>query len=350
MINEYEYFHYIPTRQKQIKRLENNASPAQRPHIKKAFDYVVIKNKITKKDDADEVIGKIFSLAEEFARSGSTDIIRDFFESYIISNETIKEILPSIKKLRQEFFSKEIPPFPNNPQKAFAWLKEEEEKEAHPFRQNIEKNRKKIDELRNEILNKIGEYKNLTNIRCEFSRKSRVLSYPGEGGSKKIIQVWEGTLLARLEEKTRKLSEKAGFTQESMILFVLTGIKPVSLHYSISVASRFIDGEFVRKKVTLHINRPLTKKTSEKIRSRIKQIFGMERKSFLKEKHSDLCDLVEKHGGSPKQNKGDFWQKIKKEINEKYPNWFNDLKANGPRITYNRIKKHIQILNKVPTL
>lgn len=349
MINEYEYLHHSPTRQEQIKRLEDNASPVQRPHIKKAFDYVV-KNKVTKEDDANEVIGKIFSLAEEFAKSESTDIIPGFFEGYIISNETIKEILPSIKKLRQEVFSKEIPPFPNNPQKAFAWLKEEEEKEARPFCQKNEKNIKKIDELCNEILNKIGEYNKLTNIRCEFSQKKRVLSYPREDGWKKIIQVWEGTPLARLEEKTRKLSEKVGFTQESLILFVLTGIKPISSLYSISEAYRVINGEYVGKKVTLHINRPLTKKIIEKIYCRVKEIFGKERKSFLKKKHSDLYDLVEKHGRPPKRNKGDFWQKIKKEINEKYPNWFNDPKANGPRITYNRIKKRVQVLNRAPTL
>jgi hypothetical protein len=148
---------------------------------------------------------------------------------------------------------------------------------------------------------------------------------------------------ARLEKETKKLSKKTSFTQMSLILFVLTGIKPVSSPYTFSKSFFTIDEKHMGKKIVLHIYKLLTKKMVDNIYWKIKEFFGKKEKSFLDEKHLDLDTLVDKYGGVPKKGKTDFWINIQKEINKKYPNWFNDPKANGPRITYNRIKRRLQI-------
>ena len=126
-------------------------------------------------------------------------------------------------------------------------------------------------------------------------------------------------------------------------MFVLTGIKPVSSPYKISKIYHVHKGEYAGREVTLHIYRPLTKEIFDNIQCKVKEFFGKKGRSFSKEKYLDLYNLVDKLGGPPKKNKGVFWKNIQKEINKKYPEWFNDTKANGPRITYNRIKNSHQI-------
>jgi len=347
MKDDYEFFPHYPNKGDQIKALERNASPAQKPFIKKAFEYVS-KNKIEeqKVDKKNDIINRIFSLADYLSKVGSKDsiseyAISDFFDNAIVSSESVKKFFPYIKKMRLELFSKEEPLFPNNPKKAIEWLKKEGEREALPFRQNYKKNHEQIKKLEDEILIRIEECNKLTNHEYRLSSKEkRFLPYPGKKDWRGIIPVWEGTPLAKLEAETKKLFERTSFTQITLIIFVLTGIKPVSSPYKISKDYHVHKGECIGREVTLHIYRPLTKEIFNNIQCKIKEFFGKKGRSFSEEKHYDLYDLVDKLGGSPKKNKGVFWKNIQKEINKKHPEWFNDPKANGPRITYNRIIKN----------
>lgn len=338
MISEYQFF-YLDTRENQIQKLESKKS-SLRPYILGAYEIVVPGDKIEKEDDADLLIKLILYLAEkykeyeELKHGEPTYSLFNLPEGHIMSNEIVKKILPEIKKLRKELFSKEASPFPKSDNKALIWLKEQSKKDIHLTTRATIKNKSKINTLLREISNNIGEIQNLTYEKFELTSTSRFLPYPSKGGWKEVIPVKENSQLARLADKTKKISELTNFSQAQLVKFVLIGIKPLIPIYSLKV-------EYPARSVSLKIYRPIDKKLIELLSLQIKEIFERKRKHSLEKKHKDLYCFIEAHGGPPKRNKTAFWTKIMEEWNNSH----KDQKyayPNSVNMAYRRIVRAVQ--------
>lgn len=344
MYNSYESL-YLNPRKKQIEIIKNNVKKFLRPQIQEAYNYIVGKESSIK-ENVESIVERIKELANHLAiNQKSIDTISNFPETFITSNESIKKIFPIIKELRKEIFSKEEPLFPDDPLKAIEWLKNKAKEEALPFNQNIVRNQKKIDEIEKLLEDKLQELFKLTKRHCSLKKEeNRILPIPltlkGKyKGTLDYLIIWPRTPLARLEIKTKLLFEETNFSQVSLIMFVLTGIRPISLKYNFISEIKF--GEIgIKKRVSLIINRPLNKGELEKIFHKIKKAFGRKGKQFLGNKHRYLYELVDKNGGVPRKNKGEFWEKIRKEFNKKYKERFNN--PNSPRIAYQRVEKYFK--------
>lgn len=98
-----------------------------------------------------------------------------------------------------------------------------------------------------------------------------------------------------------------------------------------------------KKRVNMTIYRPLNKTELNEIYTKVKKAFGRRGKQLISKKHIRLYTLVEKHGGVPKRNKTEFWEKILKEWNNMYPKPIDKYKGpNCVRITYQRSKRYLE--------
>jgi hypothetical protein len=348
MIKKYPFL-YLNPRGYQIEFLKRESSSNHRAYLKEAFDHLVgtgPNDRIKDENGADNLIPRIFSLANRLSQKcyeekDATDIISDFFGDYLASSEALKKINSSIKRLRKEFFSKENPPFPNKPKKAYDWLRSELRSEDSLIRKELERNKEAHHRLFEQVSTNINKLEEISHQSWALKKEVKFICYPVKKTWKKEA-LWEGTLLAKLKDEIEKFSEKTGFMEDSLILFLLTGIKPVLLLYNIDRKFSVFDGKDISKKFILSIQRPLNKKVFDKIFYKVKEFFGSQSQVF-KEKHLDLYELVDSYGGPPSNRKRDFWQKVQIEINKKYPGWFKEERFfNGPRITYNRIMKYLK--------
>jgi len=346
MSHSFKYLHSNP-RDKQIEILKNNASASHKKHIYKAFGFVVGKGKIENEDDVDRIVERINALANYIAIEGKEEKAPNLPECFIISNESLKKIFPLIKKLRKELFTKDDAPFPNDIDEAIEWIKNEGKKEASSIHKSLLKNKKRIEEKEKDISK---ELKKITGLYWSLrTEEPKWLPFPLKikgkfVGMEDCVAVWPRTPLAKLEEETRRFSEETNFSQLSLVMFVLTGIKPISLRYRFISEIKWTRLGMV-KNVILNIYRPLNKREIEELYYRIKKEFKRKAKAFLTEKHLFLYDLVERRGGVKRKEKTKFWIEIKTECNKKYPNWFKG--PDGPRMSYFRIMKRLQETSKL---
>ncbi|MEA1963709.1 MAG: hypothetical protein U9O41_01070, partial [Candidatus Aerophobetes bacterium] len=312
MRNELEYLH-LSDRNRQIEVLEERAPHALRQHIKKTFDYIVGEGKkIERNDDPNDVERRMKNLANEFASSKPESInFEPSEESYIISRELIKEIIPRIKKLRLELFKTEVPPFPiqkkENFDRAIEWLRKEEKKQSLQWKNTVEKEfggaknlRNEREKIEKEIHNLLSKLRKITPTKI-FPPKyiSILLPCPGEKGWVSYIRVMPGSSLEKLEKTTKEIAEETNLQQASLVMFTLTGISPLSVSYR------------MRKKIgkknifEIEIYRFLIKKEAEELLNEVKKFFK-KGKDFIKKEHEFLYDIVEKQ-----KNKRDYKEKTK---------------------------------------
>lgn len=312
------------TKQGQIEVIEGEASLDLRPYIKTAFEVVRRNKPLTSKEDNNEWIELIYRIAKLLSERGSfeqkdhfNEIPPDFFEGCILSNHILKLISLEIKKLRNELFSTEDPPFSNSPKKALDWIKREVKRDMQKVRSLTEDERKK------RLL------------------RNRFIYYPDKDGLKEYNQLLENTRLAKLEEETRRILDRTYFNQWSLIGYVLTGIRPNYPLYRFLTHSSVFKGEPSGKKITIELYRPISKEFFLKLHTKVREAFGVKEKSFLKEKHNRIYEFINKYGGPPKEKKKDFWFKVWKEWNKKYPNdKYSD--SDNLRKVYQRIEKRFQ--------
>jgi len=265
-------------------------------------------------------------------------------ENIIRAKDLIKKIFPQIKKIRRDLFGKETPLFPNNLDNAIKWLKKEAKKQAQPFQKAVEKDKTRINKLIKDIEEKLEELSKLAHresiLRIE---ENPIIPFPLKirdkfTGSADGIFVWPKTPLAILEGKTRFLSRETNFTQEQLIMFILTGINPFCFKYKISKETK--SGEIPKRKVNIEIYRDMNYKEFIKLFHEVR-IFFKSKGNRLNEKHERIYNLVARLGPIPLKRKMNFWLDFQQEWNKLYPDE-KYLSSRGPRKAYLTIQKRLQ--------
>jgi hypothetical protein len=242
--------------------------------------------------------------------------------------------MPGIENLRISIFGK-----PDNPftwDEAIEWIEKEARENALTCsKMSVGKNkeskklRKRIECL-SEKMNRIG------NTICTVSYEAPFLSYPGKNGWRNAVPIFKNTRLEVINKKIKEIAEDSPFSQESLLMLLLTGMKPVPIIYKISRLIRFRG----RSALTVTFNRALRYREFMRLYYEIKDFFEV-KKYQLKEKHLRIYELIAENGGVPVRGKMKFWNSIFSQWNAKYPKEkFGSL--NSIRISFNRIEEHIQ--------
>jgi hypothetical protein len=207
-------------------------------------------------------------------------------DGFITANEKLKQIHPELEKLRIEVFGNTAPPFQT------------------------------IDQALSGIGKKAGE-----NIKSKKLSELKHLSIAG-----KDFVFAPGTPLDVLAVNTAFFAERTPFKQDSLIIYILTGIKPLARIYELK------QGSFVE----LKIFRPLTERELISIYKKVRRAIKPPRKRFT-EKHLRLYNFFEKHKAPPV---GGNWRMKYEKWKRHYP----DDEINSPnalRMAYHRLQSYL---------
>lgn len=319
-----------------------------RPYISDAVDIIHTTRGekwytgISRADQNDMVIQVASALKFKYPKAKDNDLLDAIKPDNIIkTSELIKKITPHIKEIRKGLYGNEDPLFLNNIDKITDWIKEEAKKQALPLEQDVEKNKEKIINLENEVKFKIKELMKLSHREKRlFTKENPTIPVPLKikgkiTGYQDEVWIWPGTKIARFEEETRHLSKQTNFAQLALIIYVFTGIKPLSFGYKVS--KEFMIGLW--SSIGIKIYKDMNYKEFIRLFHEVKKFFKRPGKQ-LTEKHERIYNLVDKLDGIPLTGKMEFWEKFRQKWNELYP----DEKygsSRGPR------KAHVTILKRL---
>ncbi len=230
---------------------------------------------------------------------------------FIASEERIKFISSEVKQIRKELFGTQEVPFKDGYDRAIEWLRKEAKKEADDF----------YKKHREEVQKNILKY-----IRIPI--KADPL-----GPDVDEIITFPGTKLRKLANVINWYSQNTYFSQFSLLMFILTGIKPILPSYSIVQEISSYGG----KKVELKIFRPLSQKEFSSLFKPISRYLPQRKKITIK--NLEVYKFIEKRGGIPPVGKMNFWKDALKEWNKAYQNKYSS--ARSLRMTYLRIRQKI---------
>ncbi len=283
---------------KTIQLYESEFSGLLKPFVEKALR---IYNRIepAAKLSNPETLTKIREIASELYSQGRSGKKEDLFievspEGFITSSEELKIIRPELEKLRLEVFGKTKPPFKDLDQ-ALCWIGKEAGKEIEG---------KKLSKLKQ--LSIFGKY---------------FIFAPD-------------TPLDVLAKNTDFWSQRTRFRRDSLIIYILTGIKPIARVYTIQyegklsrpkkgqkpipITPKNITSLFPLSFIDLRIYQALTEREFSSLFKKIRQVTKPPRKR-LNEKHLRLYEFFEKHGPPPAKGKMKFWEEKYSEWKKQYP-------------------------------
>jgi len=254
--------------------------------------------------------------------------------SFFVAEKRIKYILPEIIKIRKELFAQEEPPFDYD--SAINWIKKESRKEAIEFYKRERLPQEDVQKLKDKIRELIDDLNKSQN--WSFTMGSKLITIPivFKNGLYDEIITFPGTKLRRLALAISFHSENTNFSQFSLLMFILTGIKPIPPSYSITQEFSSYGG----KTIEIKIFRPLK---LIKLMPLFKIVGGfMPREKKIKDKNIIIYNFIEKRGPIPLTGKMEFWAKAWQEWNKIYPKE-KYASSGGLRMAYLRNKKKTEI-------
>ena len=300
----------------------------------KTYDVTFLNSDVTK---VIQLAGEFYELIKEVDKPAELESMLKFNpETAIMSDVLVSEIQPSVKEIRLRLFGDKNPPFQNDIEKAIKWILDESRKIPKSL---AERPQLKLPEFIKMATKTIPSYISrkeqlFPGHKISVKIEQHTIPYRDDRGNLKKVPIFKGTRLFFLAENSRLLAAKTDFPQDSLITFVLTGIKP----YLPSIRIR--TGERRFGKVEVGFYRGMDYDEFLFLHRKLKSLFR--RKKTFNEKHFEIYRLISKRGGIPKKGKSEFWNKMLDEWNKSHPNdkYGN---ANNLRITYDRILKNVII-------
>lgn len=263
-------------------------------------------------------------------------------DARLSSKFILERLTPKIEEIRKKIFGSIKAPFDQD--QAVNWI---EEKSI-----NSGKELKRIGEETLNEFERINEIFHKNHMALEMKRK--LLPYVKEKDGPIFRVPVTCPELAALERETRRISERIGFNQEDLVMYILTGIEPPAiprLKAEIKINTYPISNREGLKvhAVNLTINaRDLTPNELNQFYRKIKRPLNLEYESSamprrLSAKDEKLYNLVKDTGEPPKKGESGHWEswkeiekKWKEQTNEKPQTW------QGLRKSFNKIKKKLE--------
>jgi hypothetical protein len=222
------------------------------------------------------------------------------------SAERARAIFSRVQQVRQQLFGTEQPPFGSQAD-AERWLEEEATRQVRSD---------EIASLRTEIQGMMGKWARLTGGHLGFGLN--VLPFARQDRIDKITIKSPGAL-AVLETETRRMANATGFSQPSVVAYVLTDVTPILAPYTVSLSVPLLN-EFDVLHIPIIITynkRDITDTEIREMRREIRQLWNSEKEKRLGDHALILRDIVEECGPEPEKGKMAYWQRIKQEFNRR---------------------------------
>jgi hypothetical protein len=235
-------------------------------------------------------------------------------QDLMMSDDFAEKIRPAVKQVRDTLFASSHPPFATY-EDAVQWLEQTAAQEAQARAKN-----QANEALKQTIVEMEERYEPPPGEPLAFHFDLLEYVKPADDWVRRM-PVWEGTSLATLAGVVRKLADATGFTQASVVAYVLAGIRPLLASVSIDMSDGS-SNEFhiFRRSATVTLRSPyVTDSQLRKIRKVIRREWHTERKKPLTEGNEQLLAIVQRHGGVPK-DKGHgehktFFEQVRQEYN-----------------------------------
>jgi hypothetical protein len=141
-------------------------------------------------------------------------------EALVMSDDFAEKIRPAVEQLRNTLFDSPAPPFPAY-EDAAQWL-EQTAAEQDAYAQANSQTRIALERT---IHDKLTEYRVLTGEDYQSPFLPNLLEYAKPGSDwVHRVHVWGGTSLATLAHTSRRLADATGFSQASVVAYVLARV------------------------------------------------------------------------------------------------------------------------------
>lgn len=265
-------------------------------------------------------------------------------EDIITSDYLIDKIAPWVEDVRKKIFG--------SPEPAFDW------DGAVKWIENRNKDARKSTRAMKGLRNKFKELaKELGKNYQELRRSRRVIPYAKKGDEWMHNVPINSLDLYILEQETRRIAKVTGFPQQSLVVHVLSGNKPIVPRVGIHTLEHFCklsDQETLYGvEIILEIRaKDFRFRELYKIYQTIRKELELVKNKPFKEKHLRFYRFIKDLGKIPDRGKKGhykFWNEAKEEWNKKFPN--NKYKSwQGLRAAYERIidalEKNISVTAK----
>lgn len=278
----------------------------------------------------------------------------------ITSDFLVDKIDPWVKQIRKDLFGSSKQPFDWD--QAIKWIENQEKRSRGP-KKDPEIISNLIRQAKSEKKKKrLYKPKALEELRKKLDRPlSLSLSRPSLPYIKKNKDPlhWipaDGSKLTALAYETEKIERATGFNQASLVMYVLSGIKPLLPRYRISIKTHAYTmpnkEQLTSREVELVFRcRDLKFGDLLRIHKEIKKSLSLKREIPLKEKSERVYKLIKELGPPPhgirgKRNK-QYWEKAKGSWNNRYPDeQYKDWRAVVQQ--YDRITEFLERIQKCP--
>jgi hypothetical protein len=316
------------------------------PHLRAATHDVVkerLRNRQTpSENDVREVIQRAGRLHAEWLppRTESKDTELLFAPSggdLITSDNLLKKLLPWVEDLRREGFGDRQPPF-GSIGEAADWIERTSTSNGESRRVEGE------DKIREELNALAGKYAEVSGKRTTVTDSRPILTYQKPGSEHvENVYVSPGTFLDKLARETKDVARRTGFTEDTLVVHVLTGLKPILPRIRLTQPG---GPHLSRRYVTVTFNAAdLGPEELRVLYNQIREYLGGKGKEGLSLEDWEFWRLIEDMGGPPTKwgTKTQFWKEAQQRWNREHKSdgYTNYETWQGVRNRYMNLRKRI---------
>jgi hypothetical protein len=250
-------------------------------------------------------------------------------DTIIQSDQVLDRIEDDTREVRERIFGSPEAPF-DRPEDMLSWIKEvvEEEQEASGT------------ELRERMMDLATEYRNEYGD-VDLCFKSYSISYFVLPECKiiSIDDIPAGTRLDPLFDYQKKLSEETGFTEPALLLYLMTGIRPLLPRWKIERVKSDVEGVQPLYQVDVYADN-ITADDMTMIHRKIKEMKGIKSIQPFRERDRLLIAVVDSMDGVPEEGVDSFWEEVLERCNDLgVDSWST---ANSPKMRWRRLQEKLE--------
>jgi hypothetical protein len=240
-------------------------------------------------------------------------------QDLMMSDDLAEKIRPAVEKVRSELFSSPHPPFAAL-EEAIQWL----ERTAAEQETQARANNQSPEALKQTIYEMLEKYRLLTGEPVDNPFQLELLEYVEPGNQwVRCMPVRWGMSLATLAMVSKELAGATGFSQASVVAYILAGIRPLLVPISISMLWGYSNTfSIFRRRTTVELHTPnITDTQLKAIRKVIRREWSTERKKPLTEADKQLLDVVHRLGGVPKDKRHGEYKAFFEHVRQEFNTW-----------------------------
>jgi hypothetical protein len=248
-------------------------------------------------------------------------------QGIVTSDIVAGKIATWVQTIREQLFGSRVAPF-REIGEAIDWIMQKQEQESATWERQ---KRKPDSEAERDVQHAMKGIQGSRECRVELIETYLSLDYIGRDGLLTPYRILPNMDLDRLEIETVKMSRITGFTQPSLVTYILTDIKPIIPRVIVSSSQRLrclSSGDKLEEyRVDLQIRaKDLTYEEIHDIYHRVRNDLQLTRTKPLNKTDYKIYEAVVQRGG-PRKGKGTvaFWEELRVECNKnngtKYKTW-----------------------------